>query len=215
MCHPWLYPRQSCWLDISGEPYSCLQIIRQLTNKLGLCMDIMMFYAIEGSFDFYPRPLLASGYCRCLFPSVLHQVCSHDNSSLIQARLTKFGPKMQNILFQVPIVLGGNRLWPSRSNLTWKSKFTRFWACPHHNSTPFKLGSPNLDQMCKIHWLRSLSFWGAIDLDLQGQIWLKKSIFLASLLLEIHNHHITTREPWVPGLLHRPVSWSPCMHLYT
>ena len=37
----------------------------------------------------------------------------------------------------------------------------------HH---PFKLGSPNLDQRCKIHWLRSLSFWVAIDLDLQGQI---------------------------------------------
>ena len=41
----------------------------------------------------------------------------------------------------------------------------------HH---PFKLGSPNLDQRCKIPWLRSLLFCGAIDLDLQGQIWLKK-----------------------------------------
>ena len=35
---------------------------------------------------------------------------------------------------------------------------------------PFKLGSPNLDQRCKRPWLRSLLFWGAIDLDLQGQI---------------------------------------------
>ena len=69
----------------------------------------------------------------------------------------------------------------------------------HH---PFQLRSPNLDQRCKIHWLRSLLFWVAIDLDLQGQIWLKKSNFLASPLLEIHNHHITTREPWVPRLLH-------------
>ena len=34
----------------------------------------------------------------------------------------------------------------------------------------FKLGSPNLDQRCKRPWLRSLLFWGAIDLDLQGQI---------------------------------------------
>ena len=31
---------------------------------------------------------------------------------------------------------------------------------------PFKLGSPNLDQRCKRPWLRSLLFWGAIDLDL-------------------------------------------------
>ena len=44
----------------------------------------------------------------------------------------------------------------------------------HH---PFKLGSPNLDQRCKMPWLRSLLFWGAIDYDMQGQIWLKKSNF--------------------------------------
>ena len=56
---------------------------------------------------------------------------------------------------------------------------------------PFKLGSPNLDQRCKYH-------------DFQSQIWLKKSNFLVSSLLEIHNHHITTREPWVPRLLHMP-----------
>ena len=34
----------------------------------------------------------------------------------------------------------------------------------------FKLGSPNLVQRSKTHWLRSLLFLGAIDLDLQGQI---------------------------------------------
>ena len=35
---------------------------------------------------------------------------------------------------------------------------------------PFQLGSPNLDHRCKRPWLRSLLFWGVIDLDLQGQI---------------------------------------------
>ena len=35
---------------------------------------------------------------------------------------------------------------------------------------PFKLGSPNLDHMRKIPWLRSLLFCRAIDLDLQGEI---------------------------------------------
>ena len=40
-------------------------------------------------------------------------------------------------------------------------------AITHH---PFKLGSPNLDHRCKRPWLRSLVFWGVIDLDLQGQI---------------------------------------------
>ena len=40
-------------------------------------------------------------------------------------------------------------------------------AITHH---PFKLGSPNLDHRCKRPWLRSLLFWGVIDLDLQLQI---------------------------------------------
>ena len=38
------------------------------------------------------------------------------------------------------------------------------------NHDAFKLEPPNLDKRCKTTWLRSLLFWGAIDLDLQGQI---------------------------------------------
>ena len=40
----------------------------------------------------------------------------------------------------------------------------------HH---PFKLESPNLDQKCKRPWLRSLLYFGTIDLELQRQIELK------------------------------------------
>ena len=68
-------------------------------------------------------------------PSVRYQVCPHDNSSPVQARITKFGPKMQNTLVKVTIVLGANQPWPSRSHLRSKSKFSPFWACPHHNSS--------------------------------------------------------------------------------
>ena len=39
------------------------------------------------------------------------------------------------------------------------TKFVR--VITHH---PFKLGSPNLDHRCKRPWLRSLLFWGVIDL---------------------------------------------------
>ena len=51
--------------------------------------------------DFYPRPVLAFGYCRCLRVCVCVCVsvrqswtCPDDNSSTISARITKFGPKM-------------------------------------------------------------------------------------------------------------------------
>ena len=95
--------------------------------------------------NFYPRPVLAFGYCRCLrlcvcvsvCPSVCQSLaCPRDNSGPVQARIAKFGPKMQKTLVKVPIVLRGNWPWPWRSNLTSKSEFTPFWACPDHYSPP-------------------------------------------------------------------------------
>ena len=120
---------------------------------------------------YYPRPVLAFGYCRCLRLSVcVYQslACPRNNSGLKSQNLPKF---------------------------ELVRTITHFL---------LKLGSPNLGQRCKIVWLRSLLLLVAIDVDLQGQIWLKKLNFLVTPLLEIHNHHITTREPWVPRLLHRP-----------
>ena len=92
----------------------------------------------------YPRPVLAFGYCHrlrlwvCVSVCVcVHQsrACPDDNSSPIQARITKFRPEMQNTLVWVPIVFGDDRPWSSRSNLTWKSNFTSFWTCSHHYSS--------------------------------------------------------------------------------
>ena len=41
-----------------------------------------------------------------------------------------------NTLVKMPIIFGGDRLWTSRSNLTWKSNFTSFWVCPRDNLSP-------------------------------------------------------------------------------
>ena len=96
---------------------------------------------------YYPRPVLAFGYCRCLRLCVCVSVClsvcqslacPRDNSGPVQARIAKFGPKMQKTFVKVPIVFGTNWPWPSRSNLTLKSEFTPFWACPDHNSLPIQ-----------------------------------------------------------------------------
>ena len=38
--------------------------------------------------------------------------CPRDTSTPVQAGLTKLGPKMQNTLVKVPIVLGGYHPWP-------------------------------------------------------------------------------------------------------
>ena len=43
----------------------------------------------------------------CVCQSVCQSLaCPHDNSGPVQARITKFGPKMQKTLVMVPIVLG-------------------------------------------------------------------------------------------------------------
>ena len=64
--------------------------------------------------DFYLRPVLASGYCRCLRLSVCVSVrqslaCPRGISRPVQAWITKFGPKMQNTLTKVPNVLWSDR----------------------------------------------------------------------------------------------------------
>ena len=56
---------------------------------------------------FYPMPVLALGYCHRLRLCVCPCVCVCQ-SLACQARIAKFGPKMQKTLVKVTIVLGGN-----------------------------------------------------------------------------------------------------------
>ena len=65
--------------------------------------------------QFWPSGIVIACVCLCVRQS---WACLHDNSSQVWARITKFGPKMQNILLKVPIVLGTDWAWPSRSNFT-------------------------------------------------------------------------------------------------
>ena len=89
----------------------------------------------EASFGLRVLSLPAS-VCSCVRVCVCQsRACPHDNSPLVQARITKFGTKVKKTLVKVPIVFWDDRPWPSRSNLTWKSNFTSFWACPPHNSS--------------------------------------------------------------------------------
>ena len=86
--------------------------------------------------QFWPSGIVIACVCVSVRVSVcVYQSlpCPHDNSSAVHARITKFRWETQNIFVKMPIILGGDRPWPSRSNLTWKSNFTSFWACPHDN----------------------------------------------------------------------------------
>ena len=67
---------------------------------------------------FYPRPVLAFGYCRCLRVSVNHELVCAITHQKFELESPNFDQKMQNILLKVPIVLGTDWAWPSRSNFT-------------------------------------------------------------------------------------------------
>ena len=100
------------------------------------CIRVFFHFVTRG--QFWPSGIVITCVCgsvcvcMCVYQS---RACPLDNSSPSQARITKFGPEMQNTLVWVPIVFGDDRPWSSRSNLTWKSNFTSFWACSHHYSS--------------------------------------------------------------------------------
>ena len=82
---------------------------------------------------FHPRTILAIGYCCCLRMCVCvclfvcqSRACPCDNSSPIQGRITKFGPRVKNTFGKIPIILGSDWPWPLMWNLMLQSKF--HWA---------------------------------------------------------------------------------------
>ena len=76
---------------------------------------------------------------------------------------------------------------------------------------PFKLGSPNLNHRCKRPWLRSLLFWGVIDLYLQGQIYVRSQNLPHFELLGAITPHPFKLGP--PNLDHMfKIPWSSSVH---
>ena len=170
---------------------------------------------------FYPRPILAFGYCHCLRLGVYVYVCVFINHLLVRLITLdpfKLGspnldqrcetPWLRSLFFVVVVVFCFvfvcfffRCVKPQPS----KSKFTPFWVCPQHNSSSVQVRITKFEPDVQNTLVNIPVVLVAINLDLQDEIRIEKSNFLASPLLEIHNHHKTTREPWVvPRLHHRP-----------
>ena len=84
----------------------------------------------------------------------------HNNSSLIPARITKFGPEMQNPTIRVLILFGDDQPLPESQILP---HFELDRTITHH---PFKLESLNLDHKCILALLRFLLILDLIGFDL-------------------------------------------------
>ena len=147
-----------------------LQLSLAFSHSLSLTPSLSFTHSFlpEASFGLQVLSFPAS-VCLCDYQSVCQSLaCPRDNSGPVQARITKFGPRVQNNLIKVPTVLWSDRPWPSRSNLRSNSKFTPLWACLHHNSPPIQARITKFEP--EVQNTLVLEFGGAIDLDLQGQI---------------------------------------------
>ena len=181
--------------DAGNGPYSSLNM-RILTQLLIFAFwSFLRPFLPKASFGLRVLSLPAS-VCLCVRVSVCSFVrvcvcqsraCPHDNSPLIQGRITKFGTKVHKTLVKVPIVFGDDRPWPSRSNITWKSNFASFWACPPLNSSAVQARITKFGPKCILALLRSLLILDLIgfDLHLNFQSWNRffYQIYLCSFVL--------------------------------
>ena len=119
-------PRDICWCiknmlciaqascdEISGTITSAIINIGLLLQRDGYNSTIFT----RG--QFWPSGIVVASVCLSVCLCVRQSLaCPRDNLSPVQARIIKFGPEEQNTLVKIPIVLGVNWPWTSRSNLT-------------------------------------------------------------------------------------------------
>ena len=114
--------------------------------------------------------------------SLSASVCVYVSLSMCQSRAC---PRYNSspVSAKIPIVCGGDWLWPSRSNLTSQSKFTPFWACPCDNSSPIqawttKFGPEVQNTLVKIPVVLGIDWAWHVKFNI-----FSKSCLFASLLI--------------------------------
>ena len=140
--------------------------------------------------QFWPSGIVIACVCGSVCPCVCvyqSRACPHDNSSPSQARITKFGQEMQNTLVWVPIVCGDDRPWSSRSNSTWKSNFTSFWACLHHYSSAIQARITKFGPKMHLSTVKIPTNFGIdwFDLHFHFQSW---NLFFYQIYLRLFVH---------------------------
>ena len=113
-------------------------------HSIWQCLPLSYVLRFVTRGQFWPSGIVVACVCLSVCPSV--RVCGkHLLVRAITHHLFKLGslnldhkckrPWLGSLLFWGV----GDWPWPSRSNLTSKSKFTPFWACPRHDSPPIEV----------------------------------------------------------------------------
>ena len=148
--------------------------------------------------------LLLPEDCRCLRLCVCPFLCVSVNPELVRAKTHhafKLEPlsldkRCKTTWLRSLLFLGDDWPSPSRYNVTWKAKFTPFWACPCHNlpsnqarTTKFTASDASQQGYCPF------LFCGAIDRDLHGQIQLVNWLIKPSLCQDRDLCYTRDRHP--------------------
>ena len=160
---------------------------------------------------FYPRPVLASGYC--------HRLCLCVCINLLLVRTITRHPfklgspnlvqRSKSPWLRFPIVLGSGWPWPSRSNLTSNWKLTPFWACPTHYSSPIQVRISKFGLQMHFSTVK-ISVNSALDWP-----WTSFS-FLYPKIIHLHCSGVHWDCETVPGLFQRfSGTVSQSLHQYT
>ena len=115
-------------------------------------------------------------------------VCVYVCVCVCQARITKFGPEVQYTLVKIPILggcFGVGWHWLSRSNLTFKSKLTPIWWCPHNHSPPIQVRFSTLAPKITLSPIKiPISFgrnWPSVSLLIRQSILSPNFVFIIHL----------------------------------
>ena len=150
-----IFDQKSLWVCLHA---ACVAL--HFVEDIQIRVNIVDYFLPEASFGLRVLSLPASvclcvcvSVCPCMYQS---QACPHDNSPLVQARITKFGTKLQRPCLRSLLFCG----W---SISTFKVKFNlKVKILPHFDLVRpithqlFKLISPNLDRKCILTLLRFL-----------------------------------------------------------
>ena len=107
MCHGWLGIStifglaSDCYWPSSGILWAVKLYWIQLQQIMFHSLKTMLFTRGQ----FWPPGIVVACVCVYVYQPL---ACPHDNSSPVQAGITKFGSEKQNTLVKIPIVLMGN-----------------------------------------------------------------------------------------------------------
>ena len=129
-------------LVIPEAIFSCdqadLWMVQSVRPSIGTYVPSLSHLFTRG--QFWPSGIVIA----CVCVSVCVSVCVCINHLLVRTITDQpFKLESPNLdqRWKIPwrrclLYFGGDRSWSSKSNSTWKSNFTSFWACLHDNFSP-------------------------------------------------------------------------------